>query len=219
MFRNIFSLTTQVLVWFFTTPLYWVFFKMKVTGREKLKEVKGPIIIVSNHIGWHDPWFILCVLGLKSPLIPLRFMATKRFIGKFKQFLYDIGFIPLVYFLFGAFTIEEGKGIAANLIMARDILRRDGTVIIFPEGSMNRGGSQGKFLPFKKGAAALAIEEGVFILPIYIKRTYNNIKSGNSLGWRDELTATIGSVFKIESEKSLEEGTEMVRKAVVGLYK
>lgn len=202
-------------MWFVIAPLYLLLFKIKIHGGENLRGLKRPMIIVTNHIQWHDPWFIRFVLGFNSPLLPLRFMASKIFISQFTQFFYSIGLIPFVYFLFGAFTIEQGKGLTVNLSTARGIVQKGGVVIFFPEGSMNRAGSVGKFLPFKKGAAALAMSEGISILPMFIKRKYNGGLDGN--GWRDELVVRVGKVFKLEDGRSIEEGTEEVRGVVEGL--
>lgn len=213
MIRDVFSWTTQILVWFIITPLYLIFFKIKIYNRENFSELKPPMIIVTNHIQWHDPWFIRFVLGFNSPLVPRRFMASKIFTNQFTQLMYYIGLIPFIYFLFGAFTIEQGKGLSVNLLTARKIVKNGGVVILFPEGRMNKFGSIGEFLSFKKGAAALAIEEGVSILPMFIKRKYNR-------NWfRDELTIKVGKAFNIENIKSIEYGTEMIKKAIVELVK
>ncbi|NNF00250.1 MAG: 1-acyl-sn-glycerol-3-phosphate acyltransferase, partial [Pyrinomonadaceae bacterium] len=69
---------------------------------------------------------------------------------------------------FGAFPVSlERVGIAKALKKAREVLRNGDTLVVFPEGS--REFSDGRLLPFKTGAAKIAVDAGVPILPVTIR--------------------------------------------------
>lgn len=208
MIRDIFSITTQLIAWLIVAPIYLLYFKVSVKNSKNLKGLRGPLIIATNHVNWHDAFFIRYVVGFWTPMLPLSNMAAKRFYNPVTQFFYNIGIIPLVYFLLGTFTVEAGKGIENNLINARKILRKGGVVVIFPEGKMNK---TEELLPFKKGVAVLAIEENVPVLPMYIGQRYNFDEA-----WK-ELDVNIGTKFLLDGEKDVLVGAQIVRDVVSNL--
>jgi hypothetical protein len=114
----------------------------------------------------------------------------------------------VVYFLLGSFTVEPGKGLENNLINARKILRRGGVVVIFPEGEMNK---TGELLLFKKGAAVLAIEEKVPILPMYITERYNFDEGKRIIGCQ------VGERFNLNASKDYIESSNTVREKLINL--
>ncbi len=107
------------------------------------------------------------VVGIFPHQLPLRFMAVKVFEYPFLNFLAWIGFIDLVYILFGVFVVKKGQGIKRNLVHPRRIIEHGGNIVMYPEGRMTEQSHQ--VGEFKLGAAVLAHETGVPVIPCAMK--------------------------------------------------
>lgn len=113
------------------------------------------LLIASNHQTYLDPYWI-CLPVHRNPL---RFMAWDRafewpVVGPFIRKL-------------GAFPVNIEKGSVASLKASLRVLREGATLIVFPEGA--RCYPDGRLLEFKQGAALVAIQANVPVLPVTIR--------------------------------------------------
>jgi 1-acyl-sn-glycerol-3-phosphate acyltransferase len=168
---NQFARITQFCTWPIAFVVFNIFLRLDVKGREHLGSVRSPFIVVSNHISFYDSFLFRLILGFSTPHLPLRFMAVKKFNSPIVNTLSAIGFIDLVYALFGVFTVVPKKGIEENLKKAVHIVQCGGNVVVYPEGSIVTGGGVG---PFKNGAALLAQKTAALVLPLSFR--YGNRK-------------------------------------------
>ncbi len=162
----------QMLAWLTLWPILNLVFNIKITGRENLKNLKGPLIIASNHQRFYDAFLLRISLGLFSKLLPLRFMGTIQFDDPFLKIVKWTGLVHFVYATTGVFIVERGLGLNKNLKRARAILKNNGVVAIMPEGQMNKDGN---LTQFKRGVSALALSTHTKVLPIAIK--ISNVKN------------------------------------------
>jgi 1-acyl-sn-glycerol-3-phosphate acyltransferase len=200
---------TQIFSWPIPFVFFNVFFKLKITGRENLKEIKSPFIIISNHISYYDSFSLRLIFGIFTLKLPLRLMAVKEFNSKCMNFLARIGIIDIVYALFGVFVVVPGLGIKRNLEEAIGIIKNGGNVVMYPEGSIMEGNKIGEF---KKGAAVLALKTGAPVLPI-------SMRLGKEGLFRREFIINIGNVIKVDQRDSSITITQMFFDIVNGLYK
>ena len=129
--------------------------RVKVTGLQNWPE-RGPVLVCANHIGFADP----PLLGLNLPRNPVHFLAKKELFRNriFAQLLKGSGAIPL-----------NRSGVSgASLKLASRVLRKEGALIIFPEGRRNPDGVLSAALP---GAGYLAASLKVPVLPVAITGT------------------------------------------------
>jgi 1-acyl-sn-glycerol-3-phosphate acyltransferase len=115
---------------------------------------EGGLVIAGNHQTYVDPFWISVPFRR-----PLRFLAWSEafkwpFAGRAMELL---GAWPVV--------IERGNPSAHRRSLRW--LRGGGAVVIFPEGGRAYG--DGEMLRFKAGAARLALEAGVPILPVTVR--------------------------------------------------
>lgn len=130
------------------------FWRTRVTGREKLP--KGAAVLVANHQSMAD---VIAVMGLRHPY---------KFVSKSSLFK-----LPLVGWLMRMaryISVDRGKPSSMQRMMeeCRFWLRGGMSVLLFPEGTYS---TDGKLLPFKRGAFQLAIQEKVPLVPVVLQGT------------------------------------------------
>lgn len=113
------------------------------------------LLIAANHQTYLDPYWI-CLPVRRDPL---RFMAWDRafewfFVGPFIRRL-------------GAYPVNIEKGSVASMKASLKVLERGATLVVFPEGA--RCFANGEMLEFKQGAARMAIQANVPVLPVTIR--------------------------------------------------
>jgi 1-acyl-sn-glycerol-3-phosphate acyltransferase len=199
------ALISQFLVLPIVYMFFKVFFKLKITGKTNINGIYSPFIIISNHVSTFDSFVFRLILNGKR--LPLRFMAVKRFNSDYLNMLSKIYIIDILYFIFGVFIVERGRGLNKNLEIAMNILNNSGNVVIYPEGSIVSGGT---IADFKVGAAVLAKNTRVQVIPIAMKIYGKSI--------RRNFTVNIGPVIKNNSDSSVEKLTEYFQDTVMILH-
>lgn len=205
-----YSGVTQFLSWFIFWPIYNLLFKVKIYGRENLRGLTGPLIMISNHSHFYDSFLYRIIVGLFSRLVPMRFMAVLKFSDPFMSFVKKTGLIHFIYSLFGVFVVEQGLGLNKNLKRAKDILKNNGVVAMFPEGRLNQSK---EILMFRRGVSALALSNHTKVLPMHI-----SIKGGNLRKLqRGSIIVNIGKAHYLTTHSTYEDLAEELREEVVKL--
>jgi 1-acyl-sn-glycerol-3-phosphate acyltransferase len=133
-----------------------ILWRIRYHNRENIpKNLKGGLLIVANHQTYFDPFWICAPIRRRY-----RFMAWDK---AFDWFL--LGW--LIKYL-GAFPVDTKKGTTKSVLRESLSALRDGaTLVVFPEGA--RSFPDGKLHGFKTGAARIALEANVPILPVTVK--------------------------------------------------
>jgi 1-acyl-sn-glycerol-3-phosphate acyltransferase len=127
--------------------------RIEYRGTENIP-MRGGLIVAANHQTYFDPFWV--GFPIKRPL---RFLAWNETFGW-----------PIVGKLlsrFGAWPLQLERSDPAAIRRAIQWLRKEGAIVIFPEGG--RGNPDGGMVRFKHGAARMALEAGVPILPVTIR--------------------------------------------------
>jgi 1-acyl-sn-glycerol-3-phosphate acyltransferase len=95
-----------------------------------------------------------------------------------------------------AFPIPRGGGARAHLDYLKQLLRTNWSVIIFPEGRLTATGAIG---PFRKGAAILAVDTGVPIVPAYVDGMYEVMPRFRRVPRPGHVTVTFGAPIAAET--------------------
>ena len=149
----------QLIAWTVFFVVTRVFSRFKIVGQENLKNLTGPLLIISNHRTLADP-FIVGTLFKPSPqYLPMGFMVA--------DFFYKNIFLKPLFVLLRTFPAHKGEGLDISLKEPRQLLKDGGVFLIFPAGKRH---STGPAPRPKRGAAVLALDmPNITILPIYIK--------------------------------------------------
>tara|TARA_B100000953_G_scaffold270426_1_gene240696 strand:- start:1522 stop:2145 length:624 start_codon:yes stop_codon:yes gene_type:complete len=129
-------------------------FRPRYLDRDKIP-VEGPLIIAANHLSHIDPAFIMT--------------ATKRpvsYLSKKEHF--DSRLRRLIFKQVGVIPVDREAGGIEGLKEAIKILKNDGAIGIFPEGTRSKDGKMGQG---KTGVARLAAMTGAAVVPVAIRQT------------------------------------------------
>jgi 1-acyl-sn-glycerol-3-phosphate acyltransferase len=128
-----------------------ILFRIEHQGMENVPS-DGPLLVVANHNTYFDPFWI-----------SVRIYRALRFMAWDKIFRLPIAGAVLRWL--GAFPVSLENPESGAFKVALQILRRSEALMIFPEGGRS---PDGNLLPFKEGAAHLALKLGVTILPVVV---------------------------------------------------
>ncbi len=120
--------------------------------RPKSFDLPQGVLFIANHQSRVDPFLIIYCVGFKNfkNVLPTRFPITPTYMSRpfFRHVLTSLGGYTI-----GDNPIERMK----KLLYTRDILRRKDSVLLFPEGRINKTGHIDCSL-FKDGASILFYE-------------------------------------------------------------
>lgn len=169
----------------------------RVVGRENLKGVNGPVLMICNHIDDVDVGFVQTALPLRlrhklataaggEALEALRTPPAHRgAIGR----LYDRMRWALGVSLLNLFPLPRAAGFRESFAYAGASIDRGYSVLIFPEGHHT---IDGKLRPFKSGVGLLAKGLQVPVVPMRIDGLYEVKAAGKRFAWPGQIQVKIG---------------------------
>lgn len=199
--RKIFRWFMKGVAWILTQSLL----KITLNGQEYLSQ-KGPLLMVSNHLGDAD-----AVAGLAIAITPFDLM------GKIE--LYDFPIVGKLMDWYGTIWVHRGRPDRRALRVALNGLAEGRMVAIAPEG---RESVSGALEQGTDGAAYIALKADVPILPVVLTGTENWRIYGNLKKFRrTHITATAGAPFQLEKtgnrRSDIEAGTQTIMKTLAQL--
>ncbi len=169
----------------------------RVEGREKLRDLRGPVLVICNHVSDVDPGFVIAALphrlGNKlatatggEALEALRMPSPPRgFLGG----LYDRVRWALGISLLNLFPLPREAGFRESFSFAGETVDRGYSVLVFPEGRQTTGGTM---LPFRSGIGLLASNLGIPVVPLRIHGLFELKQNGRKFAWPGQIKVRIG---------------------------
>jgi long-chain acyl-CoA synthetase len=175
----------------------------RIEGREHLRCVKGPLLVISNHTGDVDPGFILTALPARfrhhlaiatggEALEALRTPAPGRniFFRAYDRVRWFLGVS-----LLNLFPLPREAGFRRSFAYAGEAVDRGYSVLVFPEGHHT---TDGKMRPFRSGIGLLAQNLGVPVLPMRIDGLFELKQAGSKFALPWKIRVKIGKPVKFE---------------------
>jgi len=173
----------------------------RILGCENLRGLRGPVLIVSNHITRRaDIGLILAALPRRyrhrlaiamggETLQQMRHPPRDWFIGK--RWAYQLGYW-FVTALFNVFPLPQFSGFRESFRFVGESVDRGYSVLVFPEGEVNNTAT-GEMAPFQSGIGLLAENLGVPIIPMRLHGVWQMKREHRRLARFGELTVRIGA--------------------------
>jgi long-chain acyl-CoA synthetase len=173
----------------------------RIVGREHLHDLRGPLLVVSNHITRRAD------IGLILAALPLRFRhrlaiamggeslqrmrRPPRDWFFVKRWAYQLGYW-LVTLLFNVFPMPQFSGFRESFRFAGESVDRGYSVLVFPEGEVNNS-EDGRMAPFRSGIGLLAENLRIPIVPMRLDGVWQMKRERRRLAHFGEITVHIGA--------------------------
>lgn len=189
------------------TPLVALFYRVRVSGRDNLHSVEGPVLFAPNHCLHWDNGIILTALPL-SWRWRLAIAAGRETI--FANRARGI----LAATLGGAFPLAREGGLRGAIQTLRAELERNFSVLIYPEGKLTVGGPM---QPFKPGTGLLAALSGRPVVPMRVKVRQHSL--ADRIGWplRGDVEVIFGGPLRFALGSDPRDVTRSIEAAVAAL--
>jgi long-chain acyl-CoA synthetase len=172
----------------------------RIVGRENLRGIHGPVLVVSNHITRRaDIGLILAALPRRfrhrlaiamggETLQDMRRPPREWFFAK--RWGYHLGYW-LVTALFNVFPLPQFSGFRESFRFAGESADRGYSVLVFPEGVVNDS-TTGEMAPFQKGIGLLSENLRLPIIPMRLDGVWKMKRAHRRLAHLGEITVRIG---------------------------
>lgn len=197
----------------------------KIIGRHNLQSLRGPALIISNHITRRaDIGLILASLPVRfrhrlaiamggETLLRMRRPPKDWFFVK--RFAYQMGYW-LVTALFNVFPLPQFSGFRESFRFAAESVDRGYSVLVFPEGEVNNSDT-GKMATFQNGIGILAQNLNIPIIPMRLDGVWQMKRQHRRLACINEITVHIGAPLTFVADTSPEEIAQRLQSAVAQL--
>jgi len=197
----------------------------KIIGRENLRSVRGPVLIVSNHITRRAD------IGLILAAVPRRFRhrlaiamggeSVQRMRQPpsdwffVKRWAYQVGY-GLVTALFNVFPLPQHSGFRESFRFAGESVDRGYSVLVFPEGEVNNS-EDGRMASFQSGIGLLSENLRLPIIPMRLDGVWQMKREGRRFARLSEITVHIGAPVTFPADTLPEEIARTLESNVLGL--
>ena len=166
---------------FALSPLMSVETTRTIEGLDVLDGLRPPVIFIANHSSHLDAPLVLTSL-------PPRW-AERTATGAAADYFFDVWWrAAATALVFNAFPVERARGKGRATALARQLLDEKWNILVFPEGTRS---PDGWVRDFRMGAARLACEADVPVVPIAIRGSYQSMPRGAAWPAKGRLPVTV----------------------------
>ena len=219
------SLTTAVrlvVYYLLAWPATYLLAAPRISGRENLRGLHGPILVSSNHVTYLDIAWILPALParLRNRLATAmggerlaRMRRPSHSLNLFQRFLERLRYF-LASSLFNVFPLPQESGFLKSFAFAGDLADRGWSILVFPEG---RTTDDGHMAPFRSGIGLLAKELNIPVVPIRLAGLFD-LKQQNRIHARPgHVQVTIGRPIRFSPDQDPNEIARELERRVAEL--
>jgi len=201
-------------------PATYLLAAPRVRGRENLRGLHGPVLVISNHVTYLDIAWIL-------PALPARFrnrlataMGGERLarmrrppkeMNLFERLHERLDYF-LALWLFNVFPLPQQSGFLKSFSFAGDLADRGWNILVFPEGKTTEDGS---ILPFRSGIGLLAKQLNIPVVPVRLAGGLYDMKQEHRILARPgHVKVIIGQPVRFSPEQDANEIAQELERRV-----
>jgi long-chain acyl-CoA synthetase len=158
----------------FLLPLTWIMCRVRVIGAERLDNLRGPALFISNHVTDADAGLILSALPVRwrsrlAIAMQGEMLRDWRYppptAGWFTSVKWKVQYV-LGAALFNVFSLPRQSGFRQSFAYAGEAMDRGFSVLVFPEGEETK---DGQLQPLRQGIGLLTSDLNVPVVPIMLR--------------------------------------------------
>jgi long-chain acyl-CoA synthetase len=186
-------------------PATYILAAPKIHGRENLRGVDGPVLVISNHVTYLDIAWVLPALParlrnrLATAMRGERLAEMRRpakSLGLFERFLEHLRYF-LALSLFNVFPLPKQSGFLQSFNFAGNLVDRRWNVLVFPEGITSE---TGEMAPFRGGIGLLAKQLNIPVVPMYLDGLFELKKEERIFAGPGHVRVTIGAPVRFSPD-------------------
>jgi long-chain acyl-CoA synthetase len=203
-------------------PATYILAAPRVKGRETLRGLRGPVLVVSNHVTYIDIGWILAALPARFRHRLATAMDGER-LSKMRCPPKEMNFLQrivkrlnyfLVVGLFNVFPLPRESGFRRSFSFVGDLADRDWSILIFPEGITT---PDGQLLPFQAGIGLLAAQLNLPVVPIRLAGLFDLRQAERRTARPGHIRVTIGAPVRFTPDQDPIEIANELRRRVTEL--
>lgn len=186
--------------------------RLRVSGIEQLDGLQGPVIIMPNHRSFLDTPALLMAIPRRVRQRLAIAAGTDVLYAKYRWA------VPIAELLYNSYPLPTGaeENIRPGLEYTGRLLDHGWSVLIFPEGQMNRG--EARLLPLKGGAGMLAVEMQVPVVPVVVAGTERILPPDRLVPRRrGEVRVRFGAPVRVDAGASYAAAAQAIEDALAAL--
>jgi long-chain acyl-CoA synthetase len=200
-------------------PATYILAAPRIRGRENLRGLRGPVLVIANHVTYLDIAWILPALpaGLRNRLATA--MRAERLAGMrrppknmnlFHRLRERLDYF-LALSLFNVFPLPQRSGFLKSFSFAGDLADRGWNVLIFPEGHTTE---DGQIAPFRAGVGLLAKQLNIPVVPMRLTGLFDLRQKNRILTRPGHVQVTIGKAVSFAPDQDPSEITKELERRV-----
>jgi long-chain acyl-CoA synthetase len=216
------TIVRLVVYYLFAWPATYLLAAPRIRGRENLRGLQGPVLIVSNHVTYLDIAWILPALparlrnrlatamggerlaSMRRPSQSLTFF--QRFMERLRYFLASS--------LFNVFPLPRQSGFLKSFAFAGDLADRGWNILVFPEG---RTTEDGHMAPFRAGVGLLAKQINIPVIPMRLSGLFDLKQENRVLARPGHVQVNIGQPIRFSPDQDPNEIARELERRVAEL--
>jgi long-chain acyl-CoA synthetase len=188
-----------------TWPLMALMSFPKVEGRENLRQARGPLLFVANHVTQVDVVFVLAALPMRYrhrlavAMLGELLEAMRKppaGAGVWRRWIDKVSY-ALVVSLFNVFPLPQHTGFRQSFVFAGESADRGYSILVFPEGVRTQ---DGRMAPFQAGVGLLTRDLNLPVVPLRIDGLFELKKNRRKIARPGSVRVQIGQPVRFGRE-------------------
>jgi long-chain acyl-CoA synthetase len=203
-------------------PATYLLAAPRIHGRENLRGLHGPVLVIANHVTYLDIAWILPALParLRNRLATAmggerlaRMRRPPKDMNVFSRLLERLDYL-LALSLFNVFPLPKQSGFLKSFSFAGDLADRGWNILVFPEGQTTE---DGRIAPFRAGVGLLAKQLNLPVVPIRLAGLFDLRQENRILARPGHVQVTIGKPVRFSADQDPNQITKELERRVTQL--
>ena len=201
-----------MLLYLIVLPLTRFMGRPKIIGKNRLDEVRGPVVFICNHVSIVDHALVLLALpggfrrktsiAMDGELLR-EWLHPEPKTGLMTRALYLLQYFLVVLF-FNVFAMPQKSGFRQSFAFAGELMDQGYSLLVFPEGKRTENGLMN---PFRTGTGLLISKLDAPVIPLRVDGLWELKQASKHFARKGQISLSIGEPIRYSAQDKPEEIT------------